>query len=113
MIRVFPVGNNVPLMVFGNAFRYRKSNAKATRKGSCFVCSVKPVKEFSQFNIISVSYTHLHAVSAQFDRLDFIVCLGDWLSYASSRYDLSMLVDFMAEVSRGELPVVYLSLIHI
>lgn len=49
----------------------------------------------------------IHAVSAQFDRLDFIVCLGDWLSYASSRYDLSMLVDFMAEVSRGELPVVY------
>ncbi len=55
MIRVFPVGNNVPLMVFGNAFRYRKSNAKATRKGSCFVCSVKPVKEFSQFNIIYIA----------------------------------------------------------
>lgn len=47
------------------------------------------------------------AAEKNLDRLDFIACLGDFVSFSGNRYDLTMLVDSMAKLSGGEIPVVY------
>lgn len=47
------------------------------------------------------------AIEKHFDELDFIVCLGDMVSFSGNHYDLTMLVDSMARLSKGALPVVF------
>ena len=47
------------------------------------------------------------AIEKHFDELDFIVCLGDMVSFSGNRYDLTMLVDSMARLSKGAQPVVF------
>lgn len=49
----------------------------------------------------------VRAVEKHFDKLDFIVFLGDMVSFSGNRYDMAMLVDSMARISKGELPVVF------
>lgn len=47
------------------------------------------------------------AAQKNLDRLDFIACLGDFVSFSGNKYDLAMLVDSMAKLSGGEIPVMY------
>lgn len=49
----------------------------------------------------------IKAIEKHLDKLDFIVCLGDMVSFSGNRYDLTMLVDSMARLSKGRVPVVF------
>lgn len=94
---LFTVSNHT---FFGNTV-YGKSTAfrnPVSKEGAVF---------FAVSDIHTQPSGAVKAIEAHFDELDFIACLGDLVSFSGNRYDMAMLVNSMAKLSRGEIPVVY------
>lgn len=80
---------------YGDKIKFRE---QTSREGAAFL---------AVSDVHSLPSGAVKAAQKNLDRLDFIACLGDFVSFAGNKYDLAMLVDSMAKLSGGEIPVIY------